>query len=88
MKMRLMIEIPKEQFITLNAKSQKEVLAVIDYNLFIYAIKNGKPLLDDLISKNDMLDAVGHGTTYTTEEVQDIIDSLPVIVEADGGDFG
>ena len=27
----------------------------------------------DFISRNDMLDAIGHGTTYTSEELQEII---------------
>ena len=31
----------------------------------------------DAISRADMLDAVGHGTTYTSEEVQNIVNSLP-----------
>ncbi len=31
----------------------------------------------DTISRADMLDAVGHGTTYTSEEVQNIVNSLP-----------
>lgn len=29
------------------------------------------------ISRNDMLDAIGHGTTYTSEELQKIIKGLP-----------
>lgn len=35
---------------------------------------------EDAISRNDMLDAVGHGTTYTSEEVQKIIMQLPSVV--------
>ena len=34
---------------------------------------------DDAISRNDMLDAVGHGTTYTSLEVQKIINVLPSV---------
>ena len=34
---------------------------------------------DDAISRNDMLDAVGHGTTYTTEHLQKIINGLPSV---------
>ncbi len=34
---------------------------------------------DDAISRNDMLDAVGHGTTYTSLEVQKIINGLPSV---------
>jgi hypothetical protein len=30
----------------------------------------------DLISREDMLDAIGHGTTYTSEELQEIIKGL------------
>ena len=33
----------------------------------------------DAISRNDMLDAVGHGTTYTTEHLQKIINGLPSV---------
>lgn len=32
---------------------------------------------DNAISRNDMLDAIGHGTTYTSEELQKIINGLP-----------
>ena len=32
---------------------------------------------DDTISRKDMLDAIGHGTTYTSEELQKIINGLP-----------
>lgn len=31
------------------------------------------------ISRSDMLDAVGHGTTYTSEELQGIIKGLPSV---------
>ena len=37
----------------------------------------GKP--SDLIRRTDMLDAVGHGTTYTTEHLQKIINGLPSV---------
>lgn len=33
----------------------------------------------DLIRRTDMLDAVGHGTTYTTEHLQKIINGLPSV---------
>ena len=42
--MKLVVEIPEEQYITLNAKSQEEVVAVLDYTLLVNAIKNGIPL--------------------------------------------
>ncbi len=34
---------------------------------------------DALISRNDVLDAFGHGTTYTSEEIQRIVKTLPAI---------
>ena len=34
---------------------------------------------DDAISRNDMMDAIGHGTTYTSEELQRIIQNLPPV---------
>lgn len=34
---------------------------------------------DNAISRNDMLDAIGHGTTYTSEELQKIINGLPEV---------
>ena len=40
----LVIRIPEEQYRTLNAKSQDDVVAVIDNALLIKAIKNGTPL--------------------------------------------
>ena len=42
--MKLLIEIPEEQYRTLNAKSQNDVVAVVDDALLIKAIRNGKPL--------------------------------------------
>ena len=33
--------------------------------------------MSDLISRSDALDAFGHGTTYTSEEVQEILRGLP-----------
>ena len=40
----LVIKIPEEQYRTLNAKSQNDVVAVIDNALLIKAIKNGTPI--------------------------------------------
>jgi hypothetical protein len=34
---------------------------------------------EDTISRSDMLDAIGHGTTYTSEELQRIIKGLPPV---------
>ena len=56
--MQLVIEIPEEQYITLNAKSQEEVLTVIDVSLLIKAIKNGTPLPKGhgrLVDSDDMI---------------------------------
>lgn len=39
--MKLVVEIPEEQYITLNAKTQEEVVAILDYTLLVNAIKNG-----------------------------------------------
>jgi hypothetical protein len=36
-----------------------------------------KALEQDCISRTDMLDAIGHGTTYTSEDLQRIIEDLP-----------
>ena len=33
----------------------------------------------DYICRNDMLDAIGHGTTYTSEELQEIVRNLPSV---------
>lgn len=37
---------------------------------------------EDCISKTDILDAVGHGITYTSEEIQEIINRLPSVTPA------
>ena len=42
--MQIVIDIPDEQYQTLTAKTQKDVIAVIDYKLLINAINNGTPL--------------------------------------------
>ena len=34
---------------------------------------------EDAISRSDMLDAIGHGTTYTSEDLQKIIKGLPPV---------
>lgn len=46
----LVIRIPEEMYRTLNAKSQNDVVTVIDDALLIQAIKNGKPL-DSVLDK-------------------------------------
>ena len=35
--------------------------------------------IKDTISRTDMMDAIGHGTTYTSEELQKIITNLPPV---------
>ncbi len=42
--MKLLIEIPEEQYRILNAKSQNDIVTAIDDALLIKAIRNGKPL--------------------------------------------
>lgn len=37
------------------------------------------PEIVDAISRNDVLDALGHGTTYTSEDAQRIINNLPTV---------
>ena len=44
--MKIVIDVPKEQYITINATTQKDVVTVIDDRLRIKAIKNGTPLPD------------------------------------------
>ena len=41
-------------------------------------IKEQEPC-DNAISRSDMLDAIGHGTTYTSEELQRVIQNLPPV---------
>lgn len=45
------------------------------------ALSSNKPQLpyENAISRTDMLDAIGHGTTYTSEELQKIIKALPPV---------
>lgn len=38
-----------------------------------------RALEQDCISRTDILDAIGHGTTYTTDELQKIIKGLPTV---------
>ena len=39
---------------------------------------------DDAVSRSDMLDAIGHGTTYTSEDLQRIIKNLPPVTQKSG----
>lgn len=61
----LVIKIPEEQYRTLNAKSQNDVVAVIDDALLIKSIKNGIPLPEH---HGDLKDA-----NSVPEEDKDII---------------
>lgn len=54
----------------------------LDYGGVSEAYKKAFKLLeqepcDNAISRNDMLDAIGHGTIYTSEKLQKIIKGLP-----------
>lgn len=54
---------------------------VMDQNEIVNAYKQVIEMLehqpDDCIDRQDMLDAIGHGTTYTSEEIQEIVKKLP-----------
>lgn len=53
----------------------EDVQSAYDY---IMAIEMAiKALEQDCISRTDMLDAIGHGTTYTSEDLQRIVEGLP-----------
>lgn len=90
--MKLVIDIPKEQYITFNAKSQKEVLAVIDHNLLIKAIKNGTPLPKghgDLIERSEALNDKGLSEFHRYDDyvkMRNYLKGIKAIIEADGGD--
>ena len=54
----------------------------------LYHIKEGEkhpkcPLVaqpcEDAVNRTDMLDAIGHGTTYTSEDLQRIVKGLPPV---------
>lgn len=72
--MQIVIDIPDEQFITLNAKTQKEVISVIDHKLLINAIQNGIPL------------PKGHGALIDINNIESIMleDSLDRMVHIKG----
>lgn len=58
--MQILIDIPESQYKTLNAKTQEDVVDVIDDKLLIDAIKNGVPL------------PKGHGNLIQREEAETI----------------
>lgn len=71
----LVIKIPEEQYRTLNAKSQNDVVAVIDSALLIEAIKNGTPLLNnfDLEGLKQDMKALNCGFPYGLDYLLDCI---------------
>lgn len=95
--MQIVIDIPEEQYITLNAKSQEEVLTVIDVSLLIKAIKNGTPLPKghgDLIDRSKLVpdcyeleihDGDDWRNEYCGVSLMQIEQYTEVIVKADGG---
>ena len=95
--MQIVIDIPEEQYITLNAKSQEEVLTVIDISLLIKAIKNGTPLPKghgDLIDRSKLVpdcyeleihDGDDWRNEYCGVSLMQIEQYTEVIVKADGG---
>lgn len=60
-------------------KCGKTLFALFDGELCDECEKAEQEPCDDTISRSDMLDAVGHGTTYTSEEVQKIVNNLPPV---------
>lgn len=92
--MQIMIDIPKSQYKTLNAKTQEDVVDVIDDKLLIDAIKNGVPLpkghgrLIDA-DKTALLSDLFCYTRYTGiieapyEDATTALDHAPTIIPAD-----
>lgn len=65
--MKVVIDIPEEQYTTLNAKTQSEITCVIDHGLLTKAIANGTPL------------PKGHGTLKDTDAIcKEIISALGI----------
>ena len=95
--MKIIIDIPKEQYTTLNAKTQDDIVDVIDHGVLIKAIKNGTPLpvrhgrlidADALEYSCDFEKCVpqtgtgcNHCQYHTITEYE--IDNSPTIIEAD-----
>lgn len=79
--MKLIIDVPEEQYRTLNAKTQNDVVTIIDTRLLIFAIKNGTPL-DDIRSKmmyEIYMDGVNmaneyHGCWVRFKNIEKIVD--------------
>ena len=81
--MQIVIDIPEEQYRTLNAKTQNDVVDVVDNRLLINAIKNGTPLPKghgDLIDREVVLDMMNHGI------LEEYINIMGAVIPADKGE--
>lgn len=67
----LVIKIPKEQYITLNAKTQEDIVAAIDSDLLIKAIANGTPIDDDSLLAALMLFAMDNVTPQSKAQIKE-----------------
>lgn len=76
----LVIKIPEEQYRTLNAKSQNDVVAVIDNALLIKAIKNGTPITKGHGKIVDAKRVLENGDNW---EVETALMQTEAIIEAD-----
>ena len=76
----LVIKIPEEQYRTLNAKSQNDVVAVIDNALLIKAIKNGTPIPKGHGKIVDAKRVLENGDNW---EVETALMQTEAIIEAD-----
>ena len=76
----LAIKIPAEQYRTLNAKSQNDVVAVIDNALLIKAIKNGTPIPKGHGKIVDAKRVLENGDNW---EVETALMQTEAIIEAD-----
>ena len=77
--MEIVIDIPKEQYTTLNAKSQNEVTAVIDISMLINSIRNGTPLPE---GHGRLIDADALFEGFSEIGIEPYINA-PTIIEAD-----
>ena len=89
--MKLMIDISDSTYEAIMARDWKNAGWLFGEEL--KAIHDGTPIMEhngrmdalvqepcpNAISRSDMLDAVGHGTTYTSEELQIIIKGMPPV---------
>lgn len=92
--MKLVIDIPEDQYTTLNAKTQDDIVDVIDHGALIKAIKNGTPLPKGhgrLIDADDVKENHRKWIGYLDEDMiarlNIAIDKyVPTIIEADKGE--